>query len=116
VANLRLDRRLVYYPVWCVWGFTKKGRFKCAVDAVTGDRISSRQYQKARPPQPTKYLLTALALILVLSMLYAPTTGYDSTIFIGTVVMAAAVLAGVYFKKHLIDRMIEKACRAVWGM
>ncbi len=116
VANLRIDRRLVYYPVWSCWGFTKLGRFKCTVDAVTGDRGSSWQYRKAKPEPPTKYLLTALVLILALSMIYAPTTGYSSTIFIGTLVMAAAAVAGVYIKKRVIDRAVEKACRAVYGM
>ncbi len=116
VANLRIDPRLVYYPVWSVWGFTRLGRFKCTVDAVTGDRISSWQYQRPRPPQPTKYLLAATVLLLALSMFYAPTSGYSMAVLIGTLALAAGVLGGIYLKKHLADRMIDKACRAIWGM
>ena len=116
VANLRVDRRLVYYPVWCTWGFTKLGRFKCTVDAVTGDRISSWQYQRHKPAPPTKYLITMLALILLLSLLYAPTGGYDLAMVIGAMVLIAGVLGGIYLKKYLVDRLIDKACRAMWGM
>ncbi|HTY08870.1 MAG TPA: hypothetical protein VMF29_06875 [Candidatus Edwardsbacteria bacterium] len=116
VANLRIERRLVYYPVWCLWGFTKKGRFQCTVDAVTGDRIAARQRQKAAPPHPTSSLLGALGLALLLSMLYAPTSGYNREVFGGVVALAAAVAAGIGLKKYLIDRFVEKACRAIWGM
>jgi len=86
------------------------------VDAVTGDRVSSYQYAKAKPAPPTKYLLIALALVLVLSLLYAPTSGYDLAVVAGTAVLIAGVMGGIFFKRYITDRLIDKACRALWGM
>jgi len=31
-------------------------------------------------------------------------------------VLIAGVLGGIYLKKYLVDRLIDKACRAMWGM
>jgi len=54
ISLLKNNRRLIYYPVWRVLGFTRKGRFKCLLDGVNGTQIYIKQYSKAKIEPPTK--------------------------------------------------------------
>lgn len=114
VTNLKTTRRLIYYPVWRVWGFTAQGRLKCVVDAVNGARLTVRQYSRPRPAHPTRYLAAALAGSLILSMVYAPATGYDLRIAAGTLILVGVVWTGVLLKNYTVDRVAGYLCRMIW--
>jgi len=116
VGESRTVRRLVYRPVWLVWGFTAQGRLKCLVDAVSGDRVHVRLYRRPAPRHPTRYLAAVLAGALALSLVYAPTTGYDLRIALATLALAGAVWAGVKLKDYAVGRLAERLARLVWGV
>ncbi|MDI6740657.1 MAG: hypothetical protein QME74_09890 [Candidatus Edwardsbacteria bacterium] len=116
IATLRTNRRLIYYPVWRLLGFTAPGRFKCVVDAVSGDRIHVRQYSREKPPHPTKYLIAALVLSLALSLMYVPAGGHGLRIAIGAVSLAGGIAAGIFIKKYAVDNLAERLCRFIWRL
>lgn len=112
----RTVRRLVYRPVWLVWGFTAQGRLKCLVDAANGDRVHVHLYRRPRPGHPTRYLAAVMAGALALALVYAPTSGYDLRVAAGTLALAGAVWAGVKLRDYAAGRLAERLARLVWGV
>jgi|GEM_PF-2149446 len=116
VSLLKQYRRLIYYPVWRVLGFTKKGRYKCLLDGVSGQRIFVKQYSKARMVPPTKPLVIILALSLAAGMALSPNslTGHGWMSFIAPLVLIAFLAGGTALNRLILERLAEKAARLIW--
>jgi hypothetical protein len=116
ISLLKQKRRLIYYPVWRVLGFTKKGRFKCLMDGVNGTRISVKQYRQAKTAPPTKPLIATLAIALALGMILSPQKlfmqGWLS--FVAPFFLLGLMAGGTALNRLILDRLAEKAARLIW--
>lgn len=116
ISLLKQNRRLIYYPMWRVLGFTKKGRFKCLLDGVNGRQIYVKQYSKAKIATPTKPLIVSLALALALGMMLSPKNvfmqGWLS--FVAPFFLLGFLAGGAVLNRLLLDRLAEKAARLIW--
>ena len=116
ISLLKQNRRLIYYPVWRVLGFTKKGRFKCLVDGINGTQIYVKQYSKAKIVPPTKHLIATLAVALALGMVLSPQQvfmqGWLS--FVAPFFLLGFLAGGAVLNRLILDRLAEKAARFVW--
>ncbi len=116
ISLLKQNRRLIYYPVWRVLGFTKKGRFKCLLDGVNGTQVYIKQYSRIRIVPPTKYLVAAMAAGLALGMILAPGNvipqGWLS--FVAPFFLLGFLAGGALLNRLILDRLAEKAVRLIW--
>ncbi len=116
ISLLKQNRRLIYYPVWRVLGFTKKGRFKCLMDGVSGTQIYVKQYSKAKIEPPTKHLIAVLALALALGMILSAQKvfmqGWLS--FVAPFFLLGFLAGGAMLNRLILARLTEKAARFIW--
>ena len=116
ISLLKNNRRLIYYPVWRVLGFTRKGRFKCLLDGVNGTQIYIKQYSKAKIEPPTKLLIAVLAVALILGMILSPQKvfmqGWLS--FVAPFFLLGFLAGGAALNRLILDRLAEKAARFIW--
>lgn len=115
VSLLKQNRKLIHYPVWRVLGFTKKGRFKCLLDAVSSEPVYIKQNTQARAEAPTKNLLIVMALAMAMGIALAPGGSYDGWLaLVGLFIMAAFWAGGIALNRWIMDRLAEKAARMIW--
>jgi len=116
ISLLKQNRRLIYYPVWRVLGFTKKGRFKCLVDGVNGTQIYVKQYSKAKIVPPTKHLIVILAIALALGMMLSPHQAFMQgwLSFVAPFFLLGFLAGGTALNRLILDRLAEKAARFIW--
>jgi hypothetical protein len=116
VSPLKQKRELIYYPVWRVLGFTKKGRYKCLLDGVSGERIFVKQYSKTKVSPPTKALAMVLVAALAMGMTLSPgsLTGNGWLSFAAPLLLMGILATGALLNRYILDRLAEKAARFIW--
>ena len=114
IAQLKQRRRLVYYPVWRIWGFSRLGRISCLVDAVDGSKLSWRQHQQAKHPGPTKHLLYIMSGILALSLIYAGGTSGEAWLTaLAPVALIGLIFGGIAFSNYIMSRWADRIARDI---
>jgi hypothetical protein len=115
VSLLKQNKRLIYYPVWRVLGFTKRGRYKCLLDGVSGETVYTKQYILERVYLPSKDLLIVLLVSMVLGFIFSPNDSYNGWLaYLGLFVLAGFWAGGVMLNKLIMQRLAEKAARFIW--